>query len=310
MIGCSFCLGPSFHPACAEQFYGSRTTPIVRVNSCDLEAVIGAQVDRIGGVQPKFTVDVGSDRTSMVPTMGAREGRFIVKPPSLWKQPRPSKPELHLPQNEHLSMCLARLVGIEVAPCALLALMDGIPVYVTKRFDRTDDDDQPGSLPLIDFCQILDLPQDRNTSTSATRCVEVIRAYSVDADNDLRRLLQLLVFSYWIGNGDLHLKNLSLLDRSGYRLSPAYDLTSTYVFGEERLALHVCNRQKDVPRRTWLAFAAACDLGEQAAAAIIDSMLARYEDCLAMIGRSGLHADHQIAYKQCLRKRRRALRAS
>jgi serine/threonine-protein kinase HipA len=138
----------------------------------------------------------------------------------------------------------------------------------------------------------------------------VIVENSVAVEDDLAKLFRLLVFCYWIGNGDLHLKNLSVVDRGGFRLAPAYDLACSFVFGDEKLALYVRNRQKDIPRREWLAFAAMCRLDESKAAAVIDSMLASYEDCCAMIRRSGLPQDHRPAYLRCLTKRRRALRGS
>jgi serine/threonine-protein kinase HipA len=266
----------------------------VAIESSSLEAIIGAQAEKIGGVQPKFTVDVSSDGMMFVPAEG---GRFIVKPQ--WKRK-------HLPQNEHLSMCLARLVGVEVASCALLSQMDGVLVYVTKRFDRIEDN-PPRSRHQLDFCQLLNIAQERKYDHPASLCTDVIVENSIDPDGDLAKLFQLFVFCYWTGNGDLHLKNLSLVDRGGYRLAPAYDLACSYVFGDEKLALYVRNRQKDIPRREWLAFAATCRLDETRAAIIIDSMLARYHDCLAMIGRSGLPGDHRPAYMRCLTKRRRAL---
>lgn len=277
--------------------HGSSRIPIVLVDAASLEAVIGAHLAKISGVQPKFTADASSDGSRLVPSELPEGGRFIVKPQ--WRRK-------HLPENEHLAMCLARLVGIEVAACALLQQTDGATTYVTRRFDR-DDSDPPRSLSQLDFCQLLNLPQDAKYDRPATLCAEVIERYSVDARGDLARLFRLLVFCYWIGNGDLHLKNLSLVDRGGYRLSPAYDLACSYVFGDEKLALPVRNRQKDVPRREWLAFAASCRLGEDEAASIIDSMLDQFDDCRAMIRRSPLHPDYQSAYLRCLTKRRRAL---
>jgi serine/threonine-protein kinase HipA len=258
-----------------------------------LEQIIGSQAEKIGGVQPKFTaeIDVGG---SLIPAEG---GRFIVKPQ--WKRK-------HLPQNEHLAMCLARFVGVEVAACALLTQQDGVPVYVTKRFDQLDD----GSLlrrHQLDFCQILDISQEYKYDHSVSQYIRVIAENSVAVRRDLCKLFRLLVFCYWIGNGDLHLKNLSLIDRGGLRLAPAYDLACSYVFGDEKLALFIRNRQKDLPRGEWLAFAASCRLSETEAGEIIDAMLEHYDECLAMIRRSGLPMEHRPAFIRCLTKRRRAL---
>ena len=69
-------------------------------------------------------------------------------------------------------------------------------------------------------------------------------------------MFQRFLFSWWIGNGDLHLKNLALLaDRGPYRLSPAYDLLSTaLVIPNDTLALPIGGKRQGLTARTWRAF--------------------------------------------------------
>ncbi len=56
-------------------------------------------------------------------------------------------------------------------------------------------------------------------------------------DRSIDQLVRRLTFSVLIGNGDMHLKNWSLIyrDRRRPELSPAYDLLSTvpYIQGNE-----------------------------------------------------------------------------
>ena len=64
------------------------------------------------------------------------------------------------------------------------------------------------------------------------------------------RLLEQVAASYLIGNGDLHAKNLSVLDRgAGLAPSPVYDVTFTHPYGDtDTMALPVCDqRQSSVP---------------------------------------------------------------
>ena len=58
-------------------------------------------------------------------------------------------------------------------------------------------------------------------------------------------------YSYLIGNGDLHARNVSLLVQPNGRivLAPAYDLLSTVPYGDRRLALKVEGRDDNVKRR-------------------------------------------------------------
>lgn len=295
MNGCPFCLGPSLHPQCALDFHGTTTVPVVAVRLDEIDELIGAQAEKIGGVQPKFIADVTPDGSSLVPAEG---GAFIVKPQ--WAK------RAHLPENEHLSMCLARSVGVSSASCALLTMADGSLAYVAKRFDRDD------SIPAVvfhqlDFCQLLNLPQEGKYDRAANVCIDVLRESSVDVRADLKKLFSLFVFSYWMGCGDLHLKNLSLLDRNGFRLAPAYDMACSYIYNDKKLALRVENRQKDVRRADWMAFAKACDIATSDAAAIIDSIASSTDAAVKMVRRSSLPMGHKPAFERCLRKRRRSL---
>ena len=69
------------------------------------------------------------------------------------------KPELprfaFVPQNEHLTMTLARLIGLEVPASGLSELTDAAVAYLIKRFDRGDD----GTKFLMeDICQLAPKP--------------------------------------------------------------------------------------------------------------------------------------------------------
>ncbi|HEX5309633.1 MAG TPA: HipA domain-containing protein [Solirubrobacteraceae bacterium] len=59
-------------------------------------------------------------------------------------------------------------------------------------------------------------------------------------------LLRATTLNVLIGNGDAHAKNFSLLhDRSGaLRLTPLYDLLSTFIYGDRRLAMHIDKVQR------------------------------------------------------------------
>lgn len=70
----------------------------------------------------------------------------------------------------------------------------------------------------------------------------------------LLKLLRHFLFSWWVGNGDLHLKNLSLLidDAGMIKLSPAYDLVSTkLVIPGDKLALSIVGRDQKLQFTTW-----------------------------------------------------------
>ena len=66
-----------------------------------------------------------------------------------------------------------------------------------------------------------------------------------------------MLFSYIVGNGDLRLKNLSIVEQSEgtFALSRAYVLVSTGIYGDRELALPVQGKKTNVTRRNWLTFA-------------------------------------------------------
>ncbi|HKQ71199.1 MAG TPA: HipA domain-containing protein [Polyangiaceae bacterium] len=112
--------------------------------------------------------------------------------------------------------------------------------------------------------------------------------------------------SYWVGNGDMHLKNFSLLrgEDGNYRLSPAYDLLSTrLVIANDALALSVAGKKKNVKRRHWLELAERCDLPERVAGGVLVSIAGTLGDALEMIARSLLPAAMKKTYAALVERR-------
>jgi serine/threonine-protein kinase HipA len=112
------------------------------------------------------------------------------------------------------------------------------------RFDRIGAPGQLRALAVEDACQVLGRwPGDKYviaTEEAITGLARCCRAPGVAA----LELYRLLVFAYLTGNGDLHAKNLAILqDQHGeWRVTPAYDLSSSAVYGDRTMALPVAGR--------------------------------------------------------------------
>lgn len=141
-----------------------------------------------------------------------------------------------LVRNEHLTLRFAHDVlgakGVTEFERASLAEIEE-EALVVKRFDRTDKGEK---LRLEDFAQILARPRGRDFSGKyAGSCEEIadaIREYSARPQIDVEQFFRRVIFCALIGNADAHLKNFSLLETThGLRLSPAYDLLNTLVYG-------------------------------------------------------------------------------
>ena len=191
------------------------------------EAAENAMRFSLAGVQLKFSAVQSASGGLSIPTSGMG-GNWIVK--------LPSREFANVPENEFSMMSLASMVGINVPVIGLVDvgaignLPEGIErlgqqAFVIERFDRNDD----GSVTHIeDFAQVFNVyPENKYQRANYRNLLSVIATES-DHD-DVAEFIRRLTFNVLIGNGDMHLKNWSLIypDRRNARLSPAYDFVST-----------------------------------------------------------------------------------
>ena len=303
---CLICLAPEppdeggHHRACLERLFDADALPRMDFERATIIAWPrrrGVKMS-ISGAQPKASLRLSADRSALFPT--DHDGTYLVKPELLTYA--------GAPENEHLTMCLARLVGLRVAECGLFKLKDGTFAYVTRRFDRVGPPIR--KLRFEDFCQLSGRPSAAKGSGTAEECAALaLRHAGPEGALDLFRLC---LFSYWVGNGDLHLKNIALLEAPGgrFRLSPAYDLLCTHLYGDTSMTLPVGTRTRDIPRPVWIELALRhCAMDRVAADDLIDAMLDMRAAALEMIERSALPGSQlKRRYQWLLGKRSRALR--
>jgi serine/threonine-protein kinase HipA len=193
----------------------------------------------LAGVQLKFSAVLDAAGGLTIPATGIGGG-WIVK--------LPSQEYRGVPENEFSMMSLARMVGIDVPPIDLVNIHSiknlpggidrlGENAFIIERFDRRADETSGGSMVHIeDFAQIYGVyAEDKYKKASNRNIASVVAAESDHAD--IAEFVRRLVFNVLIGNGDMHLKNWSLIypDRRNARLSPAYDFVSTipYIPGDQ-----------------------------------------------------------------------------
>jgi serine/threonine-protein kinase HipA len=280
--------------------FGVPSLPVIDVEVAKLHTLALAMVGRttLAGVQKKLSVRLDRGATLRVGVDGLA---FILKPPA---DTFPG-----LVQNEHLSMRLASEVGIEVPPNALVPMKDGQIAYLVRRFDRLEH----RKLFQEDFCQLNRKPAKDRYLGSLEQCAETVRRFATEPGIEAQKFFRYAVFSWWIGNGDLHLKNLSLLrsEEGFWRLSPAYDLLSTVVFlPEDQLALSVGGTKKIRSTKKWLGLAKVCGLPERAARRILDDIAKALDPCEDLISRSTLPDDQKKEYRRVLTERTALLKGA
>jgi serine/threonine-protein kinase HipA len=303
---CWICLDPGpdaaggrYHRACAEALFGVSDVPRI---AFDFLAVNGWAEEHSGrlsisGFQPKAPAALSEDGQSLV--LVESGSTHIVKPPHVHL--------LHIPQNEHLTMRLGRLVGLDVAEHGLIELSDGTVAYLTRRFDRQGR--SAARSHVVDFCQLAGLPPEDKESATTEECAALARQYG--GPGTAAALFRLFVFAYWVRNGDLHLKNLMLARRPDgtYGLAPAYDLLCTEPYNVKGMLLPVAGERINIPRHTWLEVGASSfGLGSAEAADALDRLVVRLAEAEALVERSLLpNAEWKLNYRRFLQKRTRQL---
>jgi serine/threonine-protein kinase HipA len=288
-----------YHPRCASRLFGAPRAPAIDLDLARLHTVALAMVGHtsLSGVQRKVSVGLTADRATL--RVVTDHGHFILKPQA---QTFP-----HLPENEHVTMRIAEAAGLDVPANGLVRLRDGTLAYVTRRFDRTED----GAKRLQeDFCQLAGLSPKQKYEGSAELCSRLVRRHASEPLVTALALFRQLAFGWWTGNGDLHLKNLSLLrgEDGRHRLSPAYDLLCTeLVVPDDQLALPVGGNRRSVTPRQWVAFAAYCGLPPRAAARALADLHAALPRALDLVGRSLLPEEPRARYAALLTARARTL---
>jgi serine/threonine-protein kinase HipA len=90
-----------------------------------------------------------------------------------------------------------------------------------------------------------------------------------------RTYLRWVAFAYVTCNGDLHAKNLSVAEQPGGVVlpSPAYDLPSTYPYGDATMAMPVAGKDREnIGRDDFLKLAGVLGVSDRAAGKVIDDI--------------------------------------
>ncbi len=150
----------------------------------------------------------------------------------------------HLVENEAFFLDAARKSGLNVSPSDVVADADGQPGLLVRRFDRVTVDGAVRLLAVEDGCQVLDRPPADKYLLGADRIFAGLARVCDAASLAGRELVRALAFAYLAGNGDAHAKNFSVLQgvNGEWRVSPLYDVPSSYPYGDTTMALSIGGR--------------------------------------------------------------------
>ena len=296
-----------YHPMCARRFFGcypAPTLPYTRKDINKLAQVVVQNRTTVTGVQAKLSMDLEHDaagnpqRLTIVGVMG----RYILKPQTEQFE--------CLPEMEDLTMHLAEIARLQVVPHALIRFQDGELNYITRRIDRTADGCK---LPMEDMCQLAGRLTEKKYQGSYEMITELIRRYSSVANLDIVNYWEQVIFSWIVGNADMHLKNFSLISEKlgRYVLTPTYDQVSTAIVmpeDTEELALPLNGFKKKLMRMDFMQAMEATGLSSQVAERVINRFIDLPRKWFPCIDASFVSDEQKQKFKALIQQRIEVLR--
>lgn len=225
----------------------------------------------LAGVQMKLSVikNTGKGGGLTLP-LGDDQGSYIAKFPST------SFPGVS--ENEYANLALAEAIGMEVPERELVeqSEFEGIPkefetlsdgkVLLVKRFDRGANGER---IHIEDFAQVFGVNPSRKYEGAAYHDIAAALNVAVSSAAALE-FVRRLALAAITGNGDMHLKNLSLIYREAGdtpQLAPVYDVLSTVPYiPADAMALSLAGERpfKAMTVQRWKAFSNRARLPEAA----------------------------------------------
>lgn len=221
----------------------------------DSEILSGNNKFSLAGVQMKFSMKEQDGRFTLTQIGSLDEtlslGDWIVK--------TPSTQHAYVPLNEHSTMTLAKMAGVDIPEIKLVNVsqLDHLPpinlpqeqyAFAIKRFDRIATPTCVKRVHMEDFAQVLSkYPHEKYSSANYEQIGQVLYQFSGNPISDTQQLARRLLVNILLANGDAHLKNWSLFypDQVTPQLSPAYDILTTciYIQGEKQFALNLAKNK-------------------------------------------------------------------
>jgi serine/threonine-protein kinase HipA len=200
------------------------------------EAANRAKKLSIQGVQPKLSavISVVNKQFEIVD----QYGNYIIKPQN------DIFPEL--PQNEDVTMKMAKVYGLDVPLHGLIYSKDGSLSYFIKRFDRYSKGKKNAT---EDFAQLTGNSRDTKYNYTMEKLVKVIEEYCTFPAIEKADFFKRILFCFITGNEDMHLKNFSVITKAGKTtLTPVYDFINSSISiinPQEELALSLKGKKSN-----------------------------------------------------------------
>ena len=301
-------LTTSWHSSCVRKFFGTKKLPDIDITDELLEKLAIESTNKgytVPGVQKKLSLHLTAGNDPRLTLVNFPTG-YILKPQTSEYRA--------LPEAEFTVMQMANATGIRTVPYALLK-MKAEYAYITRRIDRVRSGKKLIPLAMEDFCQLEGRLTVDKYKGSYERCAKVIDTYSEFPGLDKADMLLRIIFSYAVGNSDMHLKNFSLIEtksQSGvYRLSDAYDMLPVNVImpsDTDELALTLNGKKRNIRRADFTVFAKNAGIPCESAEKIINRILSLSDTYVDICRSSYLPDDMKASLEELIITRLSKLR--
>lgn len=262
-----------WHKSCVKKFFGIPDMPLLEISPDLLNKLARETINKgftVPGVQKKLSLHLSTEKESRLTIVDYPTG-YILKPQT--------DEYSNLPEFENLAMQMAKVTGIKIVPQALIKCNNEY-AYITKRIDRElDNSHNVQMFAMEDFCQLSERITADKYKGSYEKCGKIISKYSSMPGLDLTEFYTRVVFSFIIGNSDMHLKNFSLIETAPksriFTLAPAYDMLPVNIIlpeDTEEMALTLNGKKRRLKKQDFISLSKSCNINEKATEKIISKI--------------------------------------
>ncbi len=241
------------------------------------EGLVYDQAMGLSGYQYKFSIDIDHNNSKISYNRG-NNGLYIMKPynkhMASFNRHTPDEYIPYLLLNEHLFMSFAKEFGFKIPYNAIIRHNDEFH-YIIKRYDRYDD-------IKFDHKEILTFMLKPSSEKYNVTMKEVLLTAKENVEkNELIYLFKFIVFSIIIAHGDLHAKNISLIEKQNileeqeFMVSPFYDISTTKIYKSLKMkdiGLKVGNKLFKINKEQICTLAESIEIEKSNAIEIIDEV--------------------------------------
>ncbi|QKT06760.1 type II toxin-antitoxin system HipA family toxin [Gordonia sp. X0973] len=265
-------------------------------------AAVGESLDAdpiaLSGVQPKVSA------SRLTAAVRAPDGPAILK----FSPPRFPR----LAENENFFLRMAKACGLRTPRHELVVDDSDRTALLVQRFDR---DASGRRIAQEDACQVAGVYPAGKYRMKTETAISVLAAACADGGGSAPaatlELMQTVAFSWLVGNGDLHGKNLSVYCPDDFwQPTPSYDLISTqpYLQWRDPMAMNLYGRNNRLTRQHFVESGEHLGLRPKATTRMLDRLVAASEPWVDRCDEIGYDEKTTARLRTLLDSRRDSLR--